>query len=124
MNVLGFPRNLLAWIGILPLTVNCRNKGIGTWLLKQVIAEAAARGIIEVWGSIVRHDLDDSPFLLNWYTRNGFMITAPDSACIPSAVWKASLLLAGGPKSTLESSEKRACPLPSSSPSFPMHTGG
>lgn len=65
-----------------------RNKGIGSLLLRRVLAEADAMGIEEVWGSVTEDDIAQSPFLLAWYERRGFTVIEPDVECIKTAFRK------------------------------------
>jgi len=55
-----------------------RGHGVRTALLNRVIAEAKSRGLVEIWGSVVRGDIDVCPQLLGWYQTNGFEVGPPN----------------------------------------------
>ena len=66
---------------VVPPGPSFRGKGIGNLILERLLTEAAALGVVEVWGVVVQDDLDRAPFLLRWYERHGFTISEPDEEC-------------------------------------------
>lgn len=65
-----------------------RGLGIGRQLLTRLLQEADARGMREIWGSVMQADIDAWPDLLAWYQRHGFLVMAPDADCLPGAAKK------------------------------------
>jgi GNAT superfamily N-acetyltransferase len=55
-----------------------RRHGIGTKLLHLVLTTADEAGIEEIWGGITKDDLARWPGLIDWYKRNGFVVSEPD----------------------------------------------
>ena len=60
-----------------PQLVNYRRRGLGTLLLKHVIAYAKQKGVRRITGSIVPDDVNTTPYLMGWYQKQGFQITKP-----------------------------------------------
>lgn len=56
-----------------------RGNGLGTILLDRIVLLAGTSGVAKIWGGIVQKDMDESPFLLEWYQRHGFSVEAPES---------------------------------------------
>lgn len=56
-----------------------RGSGLGTMLLDRIMSWAGTSGVTKIWGGIVQKDIDESPFLLEWYQRHGFTVEAPES---------------------------------------------
>ena len=68
--------------------IDFRHRGIGSRLINRIISEAAAAGVREVWGSVTQSDIDQTPFLLQWYERMGFVVSEPDHECVATAAKK------------------------------------
>jgi len=64
---------------------NYRGRGLGTALLKEVIAIARHTGFKRIYGSVMRDDITRIPYLLEWYQRHGFSMCEPYPGCIDSA---------------------------------------
>jgi GNAT superfamily N-acetyltransferase len=75
-------------------SISLQNLGIGTDLLRRLLEWCARNGIVEVHGSVVESDLRETPRLLEWYEKRGFVACSPSSDCLPIAVsmvvWKVS----------------------------------
>lgn len=56
-----------------------RRRGIGSQLLKVVLDTADRAGIRVISGKVTADDLKNTPGLLDWYERNGFVITDPEA---------------------------------------------
>ncbi len=56
-----------------------RRRGLGDILLSRIVSWAQIAGIEEVWGGIVLEDINESPFLLDWYQRRGFKVEFPEA---------------------------------------------
>jgi hypothetical protein len=69
------------WLPFTYRSVHVRRKGIGTALLRRVVADAIAAGKSQVWGYISDADADHLDVLLGWYSREGFTIGQPDEEC-------------------------------------------
>ncbi len=63
-----------------------RGRRIGTKMLKCFLDWCRANGKIEVYGTVVQSDLDETPGLLGWYQRHGFEVHPPDDRCLRNAV--------------------------------------
>jgi hypothetical protein len=63
-----------------------RGNGLGTALLKQVMATAQDLGIHTIYGSVTQADLDTTPYLLDWYKRQGFQVEKPTGEGLKNAV--------------------------------------
>lgn len=79
-DVVGWAR--MSWttpgellLGDIRLYPAYRHLGVGSALLREVIALAGRRGVRRIHGFVVERDLQDSPFLLDWYTAHGFTVT-------------------------------------------------
>ena len=55
-----------------------RGHDIGKRILREVIREAKAKGVREIYGKIIASNLNACPFLLDWYEGEGFEIFGPD----------------------------------------------
>lgn len=66
---------ILASLGFRPKPVSYRGSGLGSALLQEVIAWAAARGFREMTGDIYPKDHGTNPRLPRWYARHGFTFT-------------------------------------------------
>lgn len=64
---------------------NYRGRGLGTALLKEVVAIARHTGFKRIYGSVMGDDITRTPNLLKWYRRHGFSMCAPYPGCINSA---------------------------------------
>lgn len=60
-----------------------RHRRIGSALLTFMLRLADSAGIREIWGVVTAEDLKQTPSLLNWYERNGFITTEPDADTDP-----------------------------------------
>ena len=69
-----------------------RRCGVGKALLGRVFVEVTRLEATEIWGVVVQSDLQESPFLMDWYQRNGFEISGLDEECrdLPNVVHKIS----------------------------------
>lgn len=66
------PRSFLGWpIGRAP-ALNYQRRGLGTALLRLILAHARGRGCRRIVGVISQVDLDQFPALPEWYARFGF----------------------------------------------------
>mgnify|MGYP003594424609 CR=1 FL=1 len=72
-----------------------RGHGIGKCLLDEFLKTAREEAISEVWGSVTQDDIQQTPYLLDWYQRLGFTISEPDGECIETAAKKIVLKLKG-----------------------------
>ena len=87
-------------------TQSFRGKGIGWSLLTAFITICQDRGVTQVIGAVVQHDLDATPGLLDWYARQGFYKRTPcESPSLagcrpPNTVWEVVLNLNGVPNGT------------------------
>lgn len=52
---------------------------MGFQLLNRAIAHAKGRGCTEVWGHVVAKDARQTPYLVDWYRRRGFVVGPVDS---------------------------------------------
>lgn len=71
-GLVGWLRRMLNWH---KKPVNYRKRGLGSALLKFIIATASQRGLLEINGSLSQHDLMQNPNLANWYRRHGFDVS-------------------------------------------------
>lgn len=74
--------------GFKPRFINYRRYHLGSKLLTRVIAEAETAGIVEIYGHVVRKDLAERPWLLEWYQGYGFEVHLPDECYKGDAVKK------------------------------------
>ena len=63
-----------------------RGRNIGTKMLVCFLDWCRANGKIEVFGTVVQEDLNETPDLLGWYQRHGFEVRPPDDRCLRNAV--------------------------------------
>lgn len=70
-----------------PVSESFRGRGYGTKMLMHFLVWCREMGFSQAYGSIVQHDLDETPGLLEWYQRRGFEILPPDDRCLRTAVW-------------------------------------
>jgi hypothetical protein len=56
--------------------INYRGRGLGSVLLRCVIAYTRERGFQSVQGQVFRADLENTPYLLQWYRQHGFQVLA------------------------------------------------
>jgi GNAT superfamily N-acetyltransferase len=69
---------------------NNRRRGLGTELLKLVIAKARERDLVHIRGFVTNQGLVDNPNLLNWYKKHGFDILptpSPGSEMTDKVAW-------------------------------------
>ena len=83
-----FMNSFLVLIGIMPRIKSFRKMGVGNQLLDRIIAEGKKSQVHSIWGSVTQDDINGVPYLLDWYKRMGFSVTAPDGNCIKTAVKK------------------------------------
>lgn len=73
----GVTQNPTSWrIG--DVRVRCKQRGIGTVLVKATIALARRRGAQELRGVVTVGDAGNSPFLTAWYARLGFTVQSDE----------------------------------------------
>ena len=60
-----------------------RGHGIGSNLLTEFLSICRSRGVSQVIGAVVQHDLNATPGLLDWYARHGFQRRAPTESPLP-----------------------------------------
>ena len=70
-----------------------KHRGIGSQILDMLIAKARSEGIADIYGSVTQDDIENTPYLIDWYQRHGFVLTEPDQECIPGAKKKIVLTL-------------------------------
>jgi hypothetical protein len=51
-----------------------RQLGLGTAMLEYVIAQAQELGVRGIYGEVTQDDASRTPYLIDWYQRNGFII--------------------------------------------------
>ena len=96
---LPIKRGLLDRLSGRTRTQSFRGKGIGSSLLTEFLTICQGRGVIEVIGAVVQHDLDATPGLLDWYARQGFYkrtpceSPSPEHCRPPNTVWEVVLNL-------------------------------
>lgn len=66
--------------------IDYRHHGLGSELLKFVIEQARNLGIRHIYGSIVQRDIDQTPNLLEWYQRHGFVLCQDSPRGLANAV--------------------------------------
>ena len=86
-----FGKKLLNALGAAFTGEDFRGNGVGSLILDRLISESKRRGIAIIWGSVLKDDVERTPFLLEWFKRRGFSISAPDKRCLPNAVKKIQL---------------------------------
>lgn len=59
-----------------------RQLGLGSGLLREMIALARDYGAISIRGIVRQADLAERPFLLHWYRRHGFNVESAPSVLI------------------------------------------
>jgi hypothetical protein len=59
-----------------PQPINYRGRGLGTILLRSLIAYTQARGFQDIQGQVFQADLENTPYLLRWYQQQGFQLLA------------------------------------------------
>ena len=64
-------------------TQSFRRRGVGSRLLTEFLAICQRRAVREVVGSVVQHDLDATPTLMEWYARHGFKKRVPSESPLP-----------------------------------------
>jgi len=57
--------------------ISYRQQGLGTALLGSVIGHAQTLGAFSLQGEVFQADLENTPGLLNWYERKGFVPSSP-----------------------------------------------
>lgn len=67
-------------------TRSYRCRGLGTALLKFLIAYARKKQLKSIFGSIVQKDIVKTPNLVSWYEKRGFKKGSPYPGCIKGAV--------------------------------------
>ncbi|HRZ13565.1 MAG TPA: GNAT family N-acetyltransferase [Kiritimatiellia bacterium] len=73
-----------------------KGRGIGRRLLDAFLKTAQESGITEIWGSVTQDDIEQTPYLLDWYARLGFTISDPDEECVHTAAKKIVMKLTKG----------------------------
>ena len=86
--------SFLMFLGIPCRKVNFRGQGIGGMLMQQFLTEARKLGIREIYGSVTQGDATSTSYLLDFYRKYGFCISAPDADCRNHADMKVSLRFA------------------------------
>lgn len=71
-----------------PPTRNFRGRGLGAHLLPYFIEQAKRRGIRRIEGKLSRSDLENAPFLPDWYAKHGFRVTL-----MPTGRWAGEIVL-------------------------------
>ncbi|MEA2040436.1 MAG: GNAT family N-acetyltransferase, partial [Thermodesulfobacteriota bacterium] len=87
----GFLGNLKDLIKPKP---TCRRRGLGTVLLKSVIAYARKKGVKRIRGSIVKSSMVHNPGIIQWYQENGFDVVEATSQEVPGAIARICMELA------------------------------
>ena len=59
-------------LGILPVKVSCRRKGLGSALLETIIQWTRQEGLESIVGYLAEFDVKEYPDLHLWYERHGF----------------------------------------------------
>lgn len=77
---------LFWWLHPKSGTESFRGRRIGTTMLEHFLGWCREMKFHESFGSIVQQDLDESPWLLEWYRRHGFEVCPPDDRCLRNAV--------------------------------------
>lgn len=72
----------------------CRRRGLGTVLLKSVIAYARKKGVKRIRGSIVKSSMVHNPGIIQWYQENGFDVVEATSQEVPGAIARICMELA------------------------------
>jgi hypothetical protein len=67
------------------LTLNYRNRGLGSALLILLRELATKRRIKTIFGSLISNDILHNPHLLQWYVHRGFTVTGRFPGCIDDA---------------------------------------
>ncbi len=93
VRVMRRPFWLLNPLGYGFAKIHPRGQRAGSRLLDLVIRTARNRRVTEIYGSVTPAVLKESPFVLQWYERQGFAMLAPDSECIPGSLHKISMSL-------------------------------
>lgn len=70
----------------LPQPINYRGRGLGSILLRQLIAYSRERAFQSIHGQVFRADLENTPYLLQWYRQHGFEILAATDHDSPDLV--------------------------------------
>jgi GNAT superfamily N-acetyltransferase len=76
---------VFGFLGLSADVISFRRQGIGSRMLDRLVDEATAVGVAEVWGSVVKNDIEKTGSLLQWYTRRGFALVEPEDL-LPDAV--------------------------------------
>jgi GNAT superfamily N-acetyltransferase len=77
---------LTRWLRGKPVVESFRGRGIGNLMLEHFLAWCWEMNVSEVYGSVVQMDMDETPWLLDWYVRHGFEVRAPGDRCLGNAV--------------------------------------
>lgn len=65
----------------LPQPINYRGRGLGSVLLRHFIAYTREQAFQVMQGQVFRADLENTPYLLQWYRQHGFeILPAPEHA--------------------------------------------
>jgi len=78
----------------LPQPINYRGRGLGSILLRQVIAYTRERAFQSIQGQVFRADVENTPYLLQWYRQHGFEILAATEHDPPDLVANIQMSLA------------------------------
>ena len=87
----------------LPQPINYRGQGLGSILLRQLIAYTRERAFQNIQGQVFRADVENTPYLLQWYRQHGFDILAATEHDPPDLVARLQMSLPTAVKSTSSS---------------------
>jgi hypothetical protein len=99
----------------LPQPVNYRGRGLGSILLRQLIAYTRERAFQSLQGQVFRADVENTPYLLQWYRQQGFEILAATEHDPPDLVARLRMSLTATVEATRASDSGY-------SPASPGHT--
>jgi hypothetical protein len=57
-----------------PQPIDYRGRGLGTLLLRALIAYVQGRGFQDIQGQVFQADVENTPYLLRWYQQQGFQL--------------------------------------------------
>jgi ribosomal protein S18 acetylase RimI-like enzyme len=70
----------------LPQSIDYRGRGLGTVLLRSLIAYSQGQGFQDIQGHVFQADLENTPYLLRWYQQQGFQLLAANEHDPPELV--------------------------------------
>jgi len=76
------------FFGLGPKLRRNRRFGLGSAILKLIIAHASQRGAKSLRGSIMPHDLEARPYLIHWYQKHGFRRVESEPGDISNVVFE------------------------------------